>query len=579
MSNANSTAGDGLWSRMRQKAGLRLIAIARRLLGDDHASPSEKQHSKTKKSIPNSEPGSLARSGLIPSTPEPLLDMGGGGRVAYEPINVNATYHNGHLYYPIETLVQVPVLVDGVKSVHEQTEVVVVRSDRTVHRAHASQVPESGSARQQVHRLSDGTLIQRPPKANPHGTWSFESADAYIRGAGDDLDLGGLARSVHQHLYSRIWLPGDEDYWLLTFVAITSYVQSVFDAVPLCLVCGPAGSGKSELGSAVAEVSANAVMIGQTSPATMMRLIDESGGLVVIDDLEAIGSRGNGRKEERFSEIAQVLKVSYKKSTATKVLTDSQSMKTKVLNFFGVKIINNTSGTSGATLGSRMVRVHTRHLPAEEKAEFLARPKIPETELALLRNMLHTWAMSHVEIVRQAYLDAVVDRTMREEEIAAPLRALAILSKDKDAAAALEKALEKEDINELDPSEVLERAVGRLAALGYRSVVLQHVLLEMRQAYASDGSTTPGEWLKIEWIGRRLRQMGITKDQASRKRLHGVHLRVAPLSDNWLAEFVRRKGDLPAKRDPFSFCDRCDKCAYASVHCEISVKRRLSGTR
>lgn len=526
---------------------------------------------------PDSSRG-LSRGGpaRLPVASQPPVDIGEGGRVAYDPINVNATYHNGHIYYPIETLVQEHI-GDSKEGpvIQEHTEVVVVRSDRTVHRAHASKAPE-GSSREKVYRLSDGTLINRPPMANPHGTWQFDAVARYLDGYGDEIALAPLLRAIHQHLYSRVWLPNEDDYWLLTFVVATSYVQSIFDAVPLCLVCGPAGSGKSEIGAAAAQVAANAVMIGQTSPATMMRLIDESGGLVVIDDLEAIGARGQGNKKERFSEIAQVLKVSYKKSTATKVITDAATMKTRTLNFFGVKILNNTTGTSGATLGSRMVKVHTQYLPPEEKAAFLARPKISESELAELRNLMHVWAMSHVQQVRSAYLETIVNKSLREEEIAAPLRTLARLASDKNAAAALERALEKDELENLDPVELLGRTVESLARQGYRAVSLQHVLLMLREARVHvEDSCVEAPWLKLEWIGKQLRQMKVTTDDAIRKRLHGVHLRIVTLAPEYLADLVRRYGQLPAARDPFDFCGQCDKCRFARVDCEISVKRNM----
>lgn len=582
------------WERLRQWIGARLLAAGSRLQGAPRASltnvDSSGQGYQSRAS--DNEPRRLApkadsiteavgsdQSGNVlrlPLTPEPALVAGEAGRVAYDPINVNATYHNGHLYYPIETLVQTPgVDADGEPVVHENTEVVVVRSDRTVHRAHASRPAENASARQSVYRLTDGTLIQRPPVANPHATWSFESIARYVDGAGDDIQLGGLARSVHQHLYSRIWLPLESDYWLLTFIAIASYVQSVFDAVPLCLVVGPGGSGKSELGNAVARISANAVMIGQTSPATMMRLIDESGGLVVIDDLEAIGARGGNKKQERFSEIAQVLKVSYKRSTATKVITDSAQGKTRVLNFFGVKLLNNTTGASGMTLGSRMVQVNTQHLPPEEKEAFLARPKMPESELTELRNLLHTWAMSSVSAVREAYLNTVTDRTMREEEIAAPLRCLAAMAGDKEGIDALEKALDKSESVDLEPVEHLAQAATELAQAGYRAVTLQHVVLELRAQ--TQGTDEEGaDWLKPEWAGRQLRQLGITEGAGTRKRLNGAHLRISTFSDRWLLGIARQHGPLPAERDPLDFCRDCGTCPYGRVFCELALRKEAS---
>lgn len=566
---SDHSASAGLISRVRRKFALALVGLAHSIAPREKHNPKASTATKPRSSSRQSSQTPKSHEGLDLS-----LEYGLSDRIAYEPINVNATFHNGHLYYPIQTLVRVPQVSDrGGAEFREQTEVVVIRSDRTVHQYQVSAPAEGSGDGEKVYRLSDGTLIQRPPRANPHGTWSFDSASKYLEGEGGDLDLGGLARSVHQHLYSRIWLPMDDDYWLLTFVAITSYVQSVFDAVPLCLVCGPAGSGKSELGASVAQISANAVMIGQTSPATMMRLIDEAGGLVVIDDLEAIGGRNRGKKEERFSEIAQALKVSYKKSTATKAITDSSRKTTQVLNFFGVKILNNTTGTSGATLGSRMVRVNTQYLPDEEKAAFLQRDKIPDAELIELRNQLHTWAMSHVQQVREAYLESVTDRTMREEEIAAPLRVLAKLAGDQRAIKALDRALEKEDLHSMEPDDLLLRVTDKLIFSGQRAVSPQHILLEMRLAYSQDSSSKQLDWLKSEWVGRRLRQLKIISEQTTRRRVNGSQLRVSNVEDAYLSQLARKHDGLQGERDALAFCETCSSCPYQKVKCEIAEKR------
>jgi hypothetical protein len=97
------------------------------------------------------------------------------------------------------------------------------------------------------------------------------------------------------------------------------------------------------------DVCANSALVGQGSAATIARLIDLSRGFVVLDDIESIGSN---KADAQFSELIQGLKLSYKKSTAAKIWTDIKTMKVEKLNFFGIKMINNTTGVD-AILGSR----------------------------------------------------------------------------------------------------------------------------------------------------------------------------------------------------------------------------------
>jgi acid phosphatase family membrane protein YuiD len=91
-------------------------------------------------------------------------------------------------------------------------------------------------------------------------------------------------------------------------------------------------------------ICANAASIGQASAAGVARLIHETKGFVVMDDLESVGTR-SGKDASQFNELIQALKLSYNKETSWKIWTDvSRGMRVERLNFFGVKMINNTTG-------------------------------------------------------------------------------------------------------------------------------------------------------------------------------------------------------------------------------------------
>ena len=65
--------------------------------------------------------------------------------------------------------------------------------------------------------------------------------------------LGKMIRDVYKHLRASVWLPYPEDYAVLALTVPVTYVQAAFDAVPLFIVNGPAGSGKSQLGIAMSQ--------------------------------------------------------------------------------------------------------------------------------------------------------------------------------------------------------------------------------------------------------------------------------------------------------------------------------------
>lgn len=467
--------------------------------------------------------------------------------LSYRPADINNAYHDGRLYYPTQ------ILVRGADA--EGTQAVVVRSDRTVLRARYSTPLEDS---QPVCRLDDGTLIAGPPKVTRHATWGCESISAYLNGAPAARDPAALLATSEAHLRGSVWLPRQEDYTLLAVTVAVTYTQAIFDAVPLLLVCGPAGSGKSQLGQAMVEICANAAMIGKASAATIARTIDESRGFVVLDDQENLGKNRGG-----FTELGQTIKLSYKKSTAVKDWTDKGDMKPKRLNFYGVKMINNTSGVD-AILLTRMFRIPTRKRPAHAIAM-----APPDTDLQALRDDLHTWAFCNVAKIAGAYADLCPSGRAREEEIAAPLRAIARLAGG-EWPARLERALARQNerpSNIHGIHDLLRAAVASLQAEGFHRVAPVHVILKMREIAADSGIDGACAEISPIWVGRLLRENRLVDPSApeEKRRIAGIQTRILTLASAAKAESIK---------PPLSFCGSCSECPHAHHGCPILVAKR-----
>src|ERR1043166_4230600 len=519
----------------------------------------------------------------------------GPGAYAYDPVDINGAFHRGHLYYPVRILqkdCEVTRAGSGGEAVQavEWLETVVVKSDRTVHRAAWVAAPRGKRSQDRVLRLDDGTLIDREPQPNKYGTWSWPSIRRYLDGKAKVRPLGEIVRDVEAHLRASVWLPYEEDYALLALPVPVTYAQNVFESAPLLFVNGPKGSGKSGLGRAMALVCANAYVCGQTSAASVARFIDESRGFVVLDDLEVIGSRGG-----EFGELAQALKLSYTKKTATKIWTDVKSMRTKQLNFYGVKLINNTSGADDI-LSSRMLRVQTRRLPDHRREEFLRRRPLDAPALASLRDELHTWAFESVALVDGEYRRLFPKVTDRAQEIEAPLKVMARLAADPKLTAALEVALARQKIGAADPDDtrvLLREALRGLVIQGYVRFSATHLLLEMRCLARHDPEKTSAaespEWSRVVWVGRMLRSRGLVDPDPKthgRKRLYGANLRLYDVSRNFAAEVAKQYAEevrekygredaaLPsAPRRWDDFCQGCAGCPYRHAGCEIMPRR------
>ena len=511
-------------------------------------------------------------------------DMEIAERVAYRPININNSYHKGFMYYPTQTIRQQAELINGKYRINEWTENVVIRSDRSVLTIEQSDMP-SGVVGGKILRLSDGTLIQRRPSSNGHNTWDWESIKGFLASKEGNKNLNEMIDLIYLHLRSRVWLPDDVDYWLLTLAAVVTYTQSIFDSVPLFLLTGPAGSGKSELSGAMAEISANSVMIGQTSAPTMMRLIDESGGLVVIDDLEAVGVSAKGGQKENVSDIAQALKVSYKKSSATRLVTNTKTMQTEILNFYGVKIISNTRSVD-AILGSRMLHINTRHMPDGIMSEFKTREKISPDLIRNLRNDLHIWTFENVSKIRGKYVEMYSDKTNRDDEIAAPLRVLASLTGRDEIISALERSLQMQSMKKFEPDspdELVKESLEKLILRGYKSLTISHLIMEMRSmADIHLGQDQEGDiplWSKPEWVGKHLRSSGYidTVKSNTRKRIKSSNLRVVKISSDYIQSVLKRNGrSFTSVKDVGDFCKECASCPYSVSGCEIKISAGLS---
>lgn len=511
------------------------------------------------------------------------------GRFAYKPVNINGAFHNGHLYYTVQILHRAADVISrqGERNIVrdvERLETVVVRSDRTIHSAQPTAAPKGTKEKDRVMRLTDGTLIDKEPQPNKYGTWSWASIRAYLDGKSKVRPLGEILRDVKAYLKASVWLPNEEDYAILALIVPVTFAQAIFDSVPLIFLNGPAGSGKSEMGRAMARLCCNAYVCGQSSAASIARFIDESRGFVVLDDLELIGSRGG-----QFGELVQALKLSYNKATAVKLWTDMKSMRTQLLDFYGVKMINNTRGT-GEILGSRMLRIRTSRMPEAFKKEFGSLPPPESTKLIRLRDELHCWTFDNVKRIETAYKTLYPKSPDRSDEITAPLKVMASISGDDDLVSQLEIALTRQSrqaVQTNSPREVLIEALRNLIAQGYNIVSTTHLALEVRKLMSQNGSAhaeAPLEWARPEWVGRMLRTLDLVDgdpDGSGRVRVYGTNLRFYSIRASFLAEtkqwFARRKTEISlGTKRPADFCAECESCPYSTLNCEIMPKRHRS---
>jgi hypothetical protein len=509
------------------------------------------------------------------------------GRFSYRPVDINGAFVGGHLYYPTETLVA--KLDEESGQIVERLETIVIRSDRTTHRSYYAPAPQGTPLAKRVLKLTDGTIIEKEPRVSSACTWDYEAIEDYLNQRTTVRPLYPVLKDIQAALRQAVWLPYEEDYAALALAVPVTYVQTVFESVPLLLLNGPAASGKTQTGNTMAKLCANAVVIGQVSAASAARVIDETRGFVVLDDVESIAAKAG--KDAQMNELVQALKVSYNQHTAIKVWTDIKTMKTERLNFFGVKLLSNTLGAD-SILGSRMIRIQTRKMPEGMKSNVRDFTVEDLRKLHQLQNELHAWAFLNVGLVEKAYRKVYANKTDREAEIAAPLRTMAHLCNDPELSAKLEACLARQHMQERsfddNPVETLKEAVRNLIKQGFDTVTLTHLQLEMRSLldanYGQSSTVEIPEWDRPEWLGRQLRSNDLVADiPPIRRRVYGKHLRLVRFAD-WVIQATSHDGNgnlvqIGGKKEPEAFCQGCQSCAYRNAGCDLMVLRAREESR
>jgi len=503
--------------------------------------------------------------------------------------DLSCAYYGGYLYEALQVLET--EAIDGLRT--ERLRTIVVRSDRTRHVAMEMPAPPNTPKEERVFRLGDdGTLLHRLPVASSDSTWRWPSAHAFIYEGAVAPPLEVLLRKINSHLKASVWLPFNGDYLLLACIVTATYCQQIFDAVPLILLTGPKGSGKTELSGAICQLAANSSgPIGLISAATLTRLVDTSHGFVAIDDLERVMSTRSN--DPNFTDLVQALKLSYKKSSAHRMVTDTNKNNTlQRLNFYGIKLINNTRGVD-EILGSRMLTISTRVMPA---SHILPRDgKLTGEQRAELRDHLHVWAFSHVDDIARAYASIFPDVSTRDAEIFAPLRVIAHLSGSASLIREVDDAIEVPRMSgTMTATEAMEDA---LLSIVTKSIATQRRLptvatvletqmrLQLQQGRHPSGAnpSMPSDIDSPEWIGRQFKdRFAPVRAEPVRLELHSRATRFYPLSSELLNKALTlmnvKREDVAEDSNPRAFCASCSACDYQEI-CDMRPRKLRADAR
>ncbi|WP_372922165.1 hypothetical protein [Roseovarius sp.] len=524
-------------------------------------------------------------------------------------ININGAFENGHMYYPfqvrkVEDIQHRKQKSDGTfdvfseKATYYQTR--VVRSDGAMLGVSTAPAPRGVEEEDRAIVLDDGTEILSIPKPRDFSTWTWPSIRKFV----DDLRVGKtphrrlseIMSDVCDHLRQVTWLPNETDYDIIAAYIMMSYCYNAFDAIPMLLLNGEKGSGKSSLAEAIADLSFNGQMLGGGSEKAFVRAVDQGRGLLVLDDLEAVGRRGSD--DGGYGDINQILKVSYSKATGLKSVVEKNGS-TKMLNFYGPKIITNISGID-AVNATRMYLILCRPMPSG----IADSGRIHGRDLNVsepLRQELHAWGMANILDAHRRYQEKSSSRSGRAEQIAAPLRVIADMTGDEAFIEAVEAGLARLAYSKGEATsaeDLIVQAVEASIERGARSLIsLAQIRAELalipEARLLEPAHQVPQDLAPLQdhnALGRMLRTLGIRRPtDGPRVRLSGQLIRCYELDKAFVDDVLekaaeeKRSVDPPyTARDPkrlgVAFCDTqpCQTCPYASI-CEAALPKIRDG--
>lgn len=547
----------------------------------------------------------LVRDAHILGAPPPLvpetvpLELQKMGVYEADPVNVNGAFINGHMHYAfqvrcvgsLDRRVVGPdgkVYVEAVPTSFYETK--VVRSDGVILGFVRPPLPRGVSKSNEVILLEDGTVISSIPKPRDCATWKLDSikvyADAVAAGKRAHRATGILFKEVADYIRSSTWLPNKTDYELLTAYVLLSYCYDAFDAIPLILLNGEKGSGKSSLAEVIADLSYNAKILGGGSDRSFIRYMDQGRGLLVLDDLEAVGRRSQ-KSDNGYGDINQILKVSYSKSTGKKSIVEKDGS-IRTLSFFGPKVLTNISGID-AVNATRTYRITCRTMPASiQQSGAIVGRDISISEP--LRQELHAWGMSMIATIYGRYKRASGKRADRSVQISLPLYVIGEMTGDEEIQADLDRAIRRLTAGRDDkvtPEDIVKQACRECIKRGARETIsMAQVRLEIAMISEAcifeSEDVVPSELLSLRnpiGIGRVFRGCGVVSGKTNRARLNTVIESFYEIDRSFMGETL--KGFAAAKvyidlayegrdktRKAFAFCERyatCSQCPYEAV--------------
>ena len=178
--------------------------------------------------------------------------------------------------------------------------------------------------------------------------WSSHSIEKFLEGSSAEVNPKDLYKKILAQLQNYIELEKEGEYKVVALWIMATYFYRLFQSFPYLYLSAFKGSGKTKMLSLMGHMAFNSINAGDVSVASLFRLCEGTGGVILIDAAEYLAR--TEQKSEKHMMINQMLRNGYKPGNPIwRTSTDKDTMEQEKFEIYSPKAIANTEGLTDIT--------------------------------------------------------------------------------------------------------------------------------------------------------------------------------------------------------------------------------------
>jgi len=258
-------------------------------------------------------------------------------------------------------------------------------------------------------RLEQKGFFQKARPIHEHdGRWRYKDIKNWIASRQSETDPISVIDELTDKISEYIDFRYDPEILLVACWIIGTYMFPIFSSYPYLFITGEKASGKTKLLDLISLVAYNPINSVSITPAALFRILDVSGGTLMIDEAETLST-----KDEARSELISILNAGYRQGgTVHRCRTDTHDIES--FNVYSPKIIS-AIGSIETTLLDRCIKIVMQKSLDNEKMRKILKDGKKWWEL---RDLLHRFTLEHYRYIIEEYKkEEIVPKELRGREV------------------------------------------------------------------------------------------------------------------------------------------------------------------